>query len=122
MSYKLFLDDEREPPSDGSTWVVVRSVLEAMEYIADHGWPKFISFDNDLGKLGLENEGYGFAKWLIDEDFQLTVAGLNSGYIGFHKDFSWYVHSQNPAARKQIDDALNTYFCRKKKIIDRLMK
>jgi hypothetical protein len=45
---KLFLDDERFPPDDGSEWVIVRSAFEAMLYCMDHGCPEFISFDHDL--------------------------------------------------------------------------
>ena len=116
MTYKLFLDDKRDPPSDGTTWVVVRSVLAAKLRIVDFGWPKVISFDNDFGIAGLNNEGRGFAKWLIEQDFRLALQNRK----GFPDGFDWYVYSQNPIGRDAINHTLNAYFQNKNMIIARL--
>lgn len=47
MTYKLFIDDIRNPPDE--TWIVVRSSVAALEYVQKNGMPEFISFDHDLG-------------------------------------------------------------------------
>lgn len=44
---RLFLDDLREPPS--SDYAIVRSTVEAIEWVKQNGMPSFISFDHDLG-------------------------------------------------------------------------
>lgn len=47
VGYKLFIDDERQPPDE--SWLVVRSSNEAIEFVKKYGMPSFISFDHDLG-------------------------------------------------------------------------
>lgn len=67
MSYKLYLDDERQPIlsfklmerrvgsrlaevyAEGE-WVVVRHYAEFVNYIAEHGLPDLVSFDHDLAE------------------------------------------------------------------------
>ncbi|MBP2315545.1 cyclic-phosphate processing receiver domain-containing protein [Azospirillum soli] len=92
----LFLDDEREPVGDG--WVVVRSVVAAIAWVEEHGFPDYVSFDNDLGP-GLP-EGRDFAEWLIQRD--LDTGGMPEG-------FDFYVHSQNAVAREAIEGKLRAY-------------
>ena len=64
MSYKLFLDDFRQPrdaqlsgstqmlleasETDGSDWLVVRTYDDFIKTIEDKGMPEMISFDHDL--------------------------------------------------------------------------
>ena len=52
----LFLDDKLEPVDitwlqlpEAKVWRIVRSFVEFEQYLEDHGLPKFISFDYDLG-------------------------------------------------------------------------
>lgn len=96
MSYKLFLDDIRNPNSflkDINTWVVVRNYNDFVKIIKERGLPEFISFDHDLSYEHYpifdafealaegrkirdlknipydtyeEKTGYHCAKWLID--------------------------------------------------------
>jgi len=51
MTYRMFLDDERDPPEDGQDWLVFRSSSHAIGFMMIHGLPDFISFDHDLGGL-----------------------------------------------------------------------
>ena len=94
----LFLDDERFPPVSGGPWHIVRSYAEAVAWVEVHGFPSFVSFDNDLGEG--QPEGWRFAQWLIDRD-------LDSG--GMPADFGFAVHSQNPVRRADIAARLKRY-------------
>jgi hypothetical protein len=98
MTYRLFIDDERDP-TDGE-WVVVRSVEDAIAVIEAQGAPSYISFDHDLGEN--KKTGHDLARWLIDWDIKndvLTPA-----------NFSYYVHSQNPIGKANIEGIFASYF------------
>ncbi len=56
MGYKIFLDDERDPPDDG--WLVVRNVQDACAAVEQRGFPLHVSFDNDLGSTGPEGRDF----------------------------------------------------------------
>ena len=62
--------------------------------------PEFISFDHDLG----ENEftGYVIAKRLCDID-------MNDELPSFSETFDYYVHSQNPVGKENIEKYLDNY-------------
>lgn len=96
MTYKLFLDDERVPVDDD--WVIVRDFAAAVNYVQKNGFPQFISFDNDLGTD--IPTGYEFAKWLIERDLDHNDMPL---------DFGFYVHSQNPVGKRNIEELLYNY-------------
>jgi hypothetical protein len=103
MRYSLFIDDERAPsgnPPFGDSWVIVRSVTDAIKYIKAVGFPTFITFDHDLG----ENEltGMDFAKWLVEQD-------INSNGLCIPKNFKFDVHSQNPPGAANIKNLLSNY-------------
>lgn len=115
MSYKLYIDDIRNPP-DGS-WVVARSVDAAITYIRTYGFPRFISFDHDLGlKLRVRDDnaiillaeeedteapsGFDFAKWLVNED-------LENRWMA--RGFDYHVHSANPVGAANIRGLLDHY-------------
>lgn len=89
---KLYLDDVRPIP-DG--YLEVRSYAEFVAYITEYGLPDFISFDHDLG---LEENGYDCAKWLVnyclDNDLRLP---------------EFAVHSQNPVGKENISSLLNNF-------------
>lgn len=59
MVYKLYLDDQRDPPS--SEWVTVRSYKEFCNTILEKGLPTHISFDIDLRDI---KTGFDCAKFL----------------------------------------------------------
>jgi hypothetical protein len=94
-TWKLFLDDEREPVGTG--WTVCRSVAEAIAVTGMFGLPSYISFDHDLGDgvapVGYDNTGMGFAKWFADQ--VMDGAHMPEG-------FDFYVHSQNPIGADNI--------------------
>jgi len=98
MGWRLFIDDEREPPV-GSGFVVARSVPEAITLIEARGAPCYISFDNDLGQ---ELEGHHLARWIVRRDMDLGGAFLA-------EDFDFFVHSQNVPAAANIDGLLRNY-------------
>jgi hypothetical protein len=92
MTYKMFLDDERFPPNDGTDWIIIRNSADAIRYVKHQGIPYFISFDHDLGG---DDTSRVFINWLGDYMLHndLTFQGL---------DFDFYVHSQNPIGAEWI--------------------
>lgn len=107
MPYQLFLDDERDPPTQGS-WVVVRSVAQAVRHILAHGAPNYVSFDNDLGR---RLEGRHLARWLVRRDVQAQGQFLP-------ETFDFYVHSQNSV--NGIEGVLREYLNQRPHILTRL--
>lgn len=98
MSYKIFLDDERFPPNDGEDWYVARNLLDFANAIFEKGMPSFVSFDHDLGEQ--EPTGYDIAKYFVN---------LDSDELHIPEDFNFYVHSQNPVGKVNIESYLNNY-------------
>ena len=84
--YKLFLDDIREPKTNG--WVIARSYDEFVRIIKKRGIPYEISFDHDLGYSD-EKTGYDCAKWLIGRKIDTRKITIN-------------VHSANPVGALNI--------------------
>lgn len=97
MAWKLFLDDERSPPDD--TFEVARSYSDVQTLVEELGMPSYVSFDHDLGE---EKTGYDVAKWLV---YSLMTTHSSSLM------FSYYVHSQNPVGKANIEKYLESY-CR----------
>ncbi len=62
MSWKLFLDIERFPRD--TSWLIARSVDEAVALISQHGYPAAISLDFDLGNN--KPTGLEFLKQITD--------------------------------------------------------
>lgn len=109
MSYKLFLDDIRTPPTN--EWVVVRNFRQFTETIRNNGNPHTISFDHDLGEdmhqyrltqgiytkrksrslKKLELTGYDCAKWYME---YIKKNHLPKAKI--------YIHSANPSGSENI--------------------
>jgi len=94
MTYRMFIDDERFPPDDG--WIIVRSSNEAKETVLNNGYPNHISFDHDLGGA---DTSMNFLHWLLnkimDDDVNLP--------------FTWYVHSQNPIGKQNIESLIYSF-------------
>lgn len=91
MSYKLFLDDERNPPDE--TWVLARTVTEAQELVISRGLPREMSLDHDLGG---ESTSMSFVRWLTCEYFDLGPP-------------KWYIHSANPVGRENLAALLRSW-------------
>lgn len=88
---KIWLDDIREPPTEGWKWV--KTVAEAKEELIDFPEVDEVSLDHDLG----ENQptGYDLIKWLERGTMEV---GWNFPKIR--------VHSANPVGRKNIEAAV----------------
>lgn len=106
MTWNLFLDDERFPPNDGREWVIARNHDEVVHLIANvYGTiPSYVSFDHDLGEF-INGDGYKVAKYLVDLDLYTEVK--------IPEDFSFYVHSQNPIGKANIEGYLNNYLAQR---------
>lgn len=102
--WNLYIDDERFPKDDSRTWVIARSVAEAIKLIEEHGCPIFISFDHDLGchidQTPLPT-GYDFAHWLVNSDLD--------GKIRLPEGFKFNVHSANPQGAANIQGLMDRY-------------
>ena len=97
MSYKLFLDDERFPV-DPENWIIVRNYFELVKVIAKMGPPSHVSFDHDLGQV--TGNGLTCASALINFDMDHWEGAWNKDY---------YVHSQNPVGKKNIEELIESY-------------
>ena len=115
MSWRLFLDDERNPThwfvrnraigeplpekAREGYWIICRSADEAKKMVAEKGClPSLISFDHDLG---LGESGHDFAKWLIEQDI--------NGTFSLSENFEYEVHSQNPVGKANIHGLMDGY-------------
>lgn len=94
--YKMFIDDERFP---AERMDIFRSYGAAVSWMESHGCPSYISFDHDLAD---EKTGYDIAKWIVDTDIELDGKFMPD-------DFSFYVHSQNPVGRDNINALIKGY-------------
>jgi hypothetical protein len=99
--YSLFIDDERDPPRDGRNWIVARHWEEVMMTLRRNGMPGYISFDHDLGQD--YHTGHDIAKLLIDLDMD------GDDDFALPPEFDFYVHSQNPVGRDNINGLLTKY-------------
>lgn len=96
--YKLYLDDTRNPKTEG--WIIVRSYQDFISHISNNGAPYLISFDHDLGlnEHGEEYNGYDCAKWLCDYCYDSGLPLPN-----------WNIHSANSVGFDNINFVLNNY-------------
>ncbi len=103
--YALFIDDERYPPRDGRPWRVARTSSDVETILFFYGPPLHVSFDHDLGDG--EPTGHEIAKAMVEGDMD---ENQHSGYaVGLHEDFTYYVHSQNPIGKSNIEGLLDSY-------------
>lgn len=102
MTYRLFIDDERFPPdSDNLNWKIARDWDDVQAIIQAHGMPTMISFDHDLGDH--THTGYDIAKFLVELDMD------NNPQYQLPEQFEFYVHSQNPIGKLNIESYLDNY-------------
>lgn len=97
--FRLFIDDERYPIDDN--WVIVRNYYEAISYMENNGCPYYVSFDHDLG---YGKTGYDISKWMVNQD-------IDSDF--FPSNFDFFIHSQNPIGKTNIEEYFKSYFLRK---------
>lgn len=102
MTYKLFLDDERDPKFvgwassrlpgrfEGDVTRICRTYEEFVACIETHGLPYAISFDHDLGA---DKSGFDCANWLLNKFLDNP---------GFYEPIIYNVHSMNPVGAKNI--------------------
>ena len=100
--YSLFIDDERKPPyNDGRNWIIARNFDDVMMCFRIHGMPGYISFDHDLGEN--ERTGFDIAKFLVELDMDAEPD------FQIPEEFEYYVHSQNPIGKANIEGLLDNY-------------
>jgi len=110
MTYPLFIDDERFPPDDNQAWEIARSFDEVAEVLARRGPPNFVSFDHDLGDH--TPTGADIAKAMVEGDICAKSGETPRGdHLDFRfvEGFSFYVHSQNPVGKRNIQGYLDGY-------------
>src|SRR5215217_9337664 len=99
---KIFLDDERFPAA-GDDMTIVRSyygfclLIKHLNLASEPQKIEFISFDHDLGP---NMSGLDCAKFLVSYDMDHNI---------LTKGFTFYVHSQNPVGKANIEGYLNNY-------------
>jgi hypothetical protein len=124
MSYRLFLDDSRDPTqvfrtTKNSEWVIARTYEEFVKIIERDGLPFICSLDHDLASEHYrtsmyapdkhysnyyhdgtfkEKTGYHAAKWLVEycHNKNLDLP-------------QWSCHSQNPIGKENIIATLTAY-------------
>lgn len=96
MTWKLWLDDERNPPDD--SWEIARDFHQAVDLVTRYGFPIHVAFDHDLG-WGSPS-GFDFAKWLIDFD-------MDTGDMP--EMFSFSIQSANPIGAENIRSIIKNY-------------
>ena len=100
----IFVDDERFPVNDGRNWIIVRTMSEFINLITNSNDKiEYISFDHDLGNN--EPTGIDITKWLVEYDMDHNIIS---------NDFDYFVHSQNPVGKMNIESYLNNYIKYKK--------
>ena len=94
MTYKLFIDDLRDPVTND--WKVARSSVEAKDIVVEFGIPNEIAFDHDLGG---EDTSIIFIHWLINKmlDEELSLP----------EGFKFSVHSMNPIGATAIKSIMD---------------
>lgn len=138
MSFKLFLDDMRNPMDCLSymaprtsklslyeeTWVIVRSYQEFVDTITrayrKTGMPDIISFDHDLSQehyapVGVWDQREKYSDWEAKQNFREKNGKDAASWLG---DFcvnheeqipEFIVHSMNPYGSENIQSILDQY-------------
>jgi hypothetical protein len=131
MSYKLFLDDSRNPevcvhymhlrigpdnPLYLEEWVVVRNYDEFISTIKKLGIPDVVSFDHDLvfEHYGISQNREDHELYHNREDRQKTGYDCAQWLVNYceKKDKllpKWFVHSDNAIGAERITELLKSY-------------
>ena len=114
MSYKLFLDDLRNPKDVygyykhkiylDEDWVIARNYDEFITIIEEKGVPNFISFDHDLADNHYDNNGGKIPYDDYQEKTGYQCAIWLSEYVvdNMAPLPDYKVHSMNPVGRENI--------------------
>lgn len=114
MTYALFIDDERDPPSDGKAWRIARDIKQVDRILSEYGPPDYISFDHDLGEQ--EPTGHDIVKAMIEGDMgERPQTGFS---VGLHPELIFYVHSQNPVGKANIEGLLTSYLSHRRRALE----
>ena len=93
----IFIDDERFPVSEDV--IICRNFSDFVNLVTTTKETiSFISFDHDLGEK--QPTGYDIVKWLVDYDQYHDIINEN---------FSFFVHSQNPVGKQNIESLMNNW-------------
>ena len=92
----LWIDDVRTAPQHYDFHA--RSSWSAITWMQQHGCPKFISFDHDLGG---DDTSMKVIHWMVKQDMD------NPGWL--RDDFSYAVHSANPVGVQNIVGLIEGY-------------
>lgn len=97
IKFALYVDDVRDPPEDGTIWVVAREFHTACQILKDN-WDRinYVSLDHDLGDVGTAT-GYDIISWIERE----IISGRRSNHFTFN------VHSANPSGAARIRQVAN---------------
>lgn len=133
MSYKLFLDDVRDPNEcvkymhkrigNQNTiyleddWVIAKDYNEFVKTIKENGWPDVVSFDHDLA-----DEHYDIGKMDDETEYNALYNGFEekTGYdaviwlCGYHEEDlepfpQCFIHTQNPVGYQNIKSYIENY-------------
>ncbi len=102
MSWKLFLDDNRDPKTKDFT--LARSYKSAVKLVQRKGCPIYIAFDYDLGE---DESGLNFANWLIQKDELHYGKFLPEG-------FGFECHSTDTEGKVSIEKVMSEYLSSKR--------
>jgi len=92
---RLWLDDIRNPQNNTGEWVICRSSVEAIKFVAENELPFQMSLDHDLGE---NDTAMIFVHWLIEHCIDLDV------------DLPYYcVHSANPVGVVNLMSLMDAY-------------
>lgn len=88
--YLLWIDDEREMPTEADFWA--KSYDEAIKIFKNNEDKTFIvDFDHDLGE---DKTGYDIAKYIVEQNIPIIA---------------YKIHSMNPIGRANINQLLSHY-------------
>lgn len=89
--YKLFIDDERDPPDE--SWTVVRTVEEAKTILVSWDLPTEMSLDHDLGG---DETVMQILHWMAENFYEEGPP-------------PWKIHSANPVGRANMESFLESW-------------
>jgi len=89
--YKLWLDDERQPPA--KDWVVARSRVDFEHVINTFGMPYLMDLDHDLGDSDPNTTGMACLNWLYNQGYDIadTEIKVHSSNFDGHEHMTGFI-------------------------------
>jgi hypothetical protein len=125
MSYKLFLDDVRNPGDvtwvtlPEGPWVVLRDYHAFCDHIMEHGGPEFVTFDHDLAdehyRPSMYNPDRHYSNYYTDGTFKEKTGFecakwlVNRCFINKLPFPAYAVHTKNPIGAENIVGIIESY-------------